>query len=142
MKSLNEMTVPELWAEANKLMEQNPSDAKVGEIRQMINEKLFGDNLPANPTSKIYYEAVSEKPFMKNIRKIIEGVELSDIALAKVLSSHITHALIEMERVGDQVYDELHIAESAKMLASCLTGEESSESVCRFITETFSGAIK
>jgi hypothetical protein len=100
------------------------------------------EEIHPTPLCESFLYEMREKPFAKNLRKIVEGEVLPDITVAKLLSSYVTHALIEMENKGEGAYYPLYIAEMAKLTARFLTGEETPHDIHSYLTKHFAAYFR
>jgi hypothetical protein len=128
----DEMDTVALYDLLNKAEDGSLQYQKIAEV---IKVRLLEDE--GDRFLKSYLSEVASKPFMRNISRVQEGESLSDVELAKTLSSHLTHALIEMERRDEKVNGSLFISETASLLARFLGGEASPQEVVKFIKARF-----
>lgn len=68
-----------------------------------------------------------DKAFCRFLRKWFGGTPLSDIEVAKNLSSMLTHSLIDMEGIGTPMYRALDITFQSESVAKFLGGGISSD---------------
>ena len=64
-----------------------------------------------------------DKAFLRFLKKWFSGKEVSDIEVAKNLSSFLTHSLIDMEGMSTPMYERLDIPEQSSMLNSFIQGD-------------------
>jgi len=102
--------------------------------------------LEQEETNKIILEfqnSCSSKPFWKELTKFLylsledeENLNLSEISLAKALSSFLTHVLIQVEKQEDS-YVTLGGADLSFQLHSFICGELSVEDLQNWLKETY-----
>ena len=72
------------------------------------------------------------KAFIKNLNKVRIGEFISDIELAKMITSIITHSLIEVEKTDIVLVDELLISKQSNLLSKFISGEIDRKIIYRF----------
>lgn len=89
-----------------------------------------------------FFRRKKEKAFFKLLKKFLNGYELSDIEIAKCLSSMLTHSLIDMQGIGTPIYRAMDIEFQARSLSEFLGGELSVEQLRDKYSEKFLKYIK
>ena len=107
------------------------------EIERIKKEILMGDRDVQLDEHLI--NSLNGKSIYKNIRKIIKEKEgISEADYAKVISSLITHAIIESEGTGNS-YQSYGIDDMYSLLGKFITGDEdASEDAKKFIISRYS----
>lgn len=104
--------------------------------RKLFEAEAFGDNelaqsirnridriLRGEPTiAESFFKEMKDKKFFKTLKEFLEN-DIDDLKVALMLSSYVTHSLIEMDRKGKESFEELKISEISRLLSRFLEGE-------------------
>lgn len=77
-------------------------------------------------TKERFFESLAKKSCFQNIRRIVKGQGVSDIVMAKSLSSFLTHCVIEMES-NTQAYKDLSVPRLAELTSAYIKGDITKE---------------
>lgn len=72
-----------------------------------------------------FFKRKRDKAFFKLLKKFVRGYDITDIEIAKCLSSMLTHSLIDMQGIGTPIYKAMDIEFQSQMLYRFLIGEVS-----------------
>lgn len=112
------------------------------EIREF--KETYLDSLNEKDKVKIeFFYKTRKKTFHKNLRDIlIEGNDVSDIDLAMVMTSMLTHSLIEMKKEDKKVYNNLDVYTLTETVSKFLSGELSGQDAISVLKEHYGEHLK
>lgn len=89
-----------------------------------------------------FFSRKKDKAFYRRLKKFINGYDMTDIEIAKCLSSMLTHSLIDMQGIGTPIYNAMDIEFQAKSISEFLGGELSVKELRERYISKFSKYIK
>lgn len=116
---MNKYNLKEVLQVLYKDLESDDSDI-VLQANEMI-DRILAENFQVSILALFLYE-IRHKDCIKNLRKLLIGLEVTDFELAKALSSLITHLIIATEK-DIRKYHELRISEIILLLNGFITGD-------------------
>ena len=84
-----------------------------------------------------FFSRKKDKAFYRRLKKFINGYDMTDI-----LSSMLTHSLIDMQGIGTPIYNAMDIEFQAKSISEFLGGELSVKELRERYISKFSKYIK
>lgn len=124
-----------LYQELFKAQEKHEPSSEE-KIRKEINLELISIK-ESERNIRNFFKEMEGKLFLKNLKKLILNNDMNDVQISKVLSSLLTHSIIELEKKGHQCYSSLRIYEQSMVLSRFLGGDISAEEVYKYCKETF-----
>jgi hypothetical protein len=121
-----------LFAELQKAI----SDGNHEEVERIQRRILLGNR--DESIDENFIKSIKGKTLGKNVSRIIDGKEFSDNDYMKIVSSLITHNIIESEQTGRPLKD-YPIHELYVILGNFVNGGDGAvDECCRFVTERYS----
>ena len=114
-----------------KDLESDDSDV-VLQANEMI-DRILVENFQVSVLALYLYE-IRNKDCIRNLRKLLIGLEVTDFEIAKALSSLVTHLIIATEK-DIRKYHELRISEVILLLNGFITGEIDRPEIIDFFQE-------
>jgi hypothetical protein len=122
----------DLFAELQKAI----SDGNHEEVERIQRRILLGNR--DESIDENFIKSIKGKTLGKNVSRIIDGKEFSDNDYMKIVSSLITHNIIESEQTGRPLKD-YPIHELYVILGNFVNGGDGAvDECCRFVTERYS----
>ena len=116
---MNKYNLKEVLQVLYKDLESDDSDV-VLQANEMI-DRILAENFQVSILALFLYE-IRNKDCIRNLRKLLIGLEVTDFEIAKALSSLVTHLIIATEK-DIRKYHELRISEVILLLNGFITGE-------------------
>jgi hypothetical protein len=128
---MNKYNLKEVLQVLYKDLESDDSDV-VLQANEMI-DRILTDNFNVSILSLFLYE-IRNKDCIRNLRKLLIGLEVTDFEIAKALSSLVTHLIIATEK-DIRRYHELRISEVILLLNGFITGEIDRPEIIEFFQD-------
>ena len=128
---MNKYNLKEVLQVLYKDLESDESEI-VLQANEMI-DRILSENFQVSVLSLFLYE-IRNKDCIKNLRKLLVGLEVTDFELAKALSSLVTHLIIATEK-DIRRYHELRISDVVLLLNGFITGEIDRPEIIEFFHE-------
>ena len=116
---MNKYNLKEVLQVLYRDLESDDSDV-VLQANEMI-DRILTDNFNVSILSLYLYE-IRNKDCIRNLRKLLVGLEVTDFEIAKALSSLVTHLIIATEK-DIRRYHELRISEVILLLNGFIVGD-------------------
>ena len=128
---MNKYNLKEVLQVLYKDLESDDSDV-VLQANEMI-DRILAENFQVSILALFLYE-IRNKDCIRNLRKLLIGLEVTDFEIAKALSSLVTHLIIATEK-DIRKYHELRISEVILLLNGFTTGEIDRPEIIDFFSE-------
>lgn len=128
---MNKYNLKEVLQVLYKDLESDESEI-VLQANEMI-DRILSENFQVSVLALFLYE-IRNKDCIKNLRKLLIGLEVTDFELAKALSSLVTHLIIATEK-DIRRYHELRISEVVLLLNGFITGEIDRPEIIEFFQD-------
>lgn len=128
---MNKYNLKEVLQVLYKDLESDDSDV-VLQANEMI-DRILAENFQVSILALFLYE-IRNKDCIRNLRKLLVGLEVTDFEIAKALSSLVTHLIIATEK-DIRKYHELRISEVILLLNGFITGEIDRPEIIDFFSE-------
>ena len=128
---MNKYNLKEVLQVLYKDLESDDSDV-VLQANEMI-DRILAENFQVSILALFLYE-IRNKDCIRNLRKLLIGLEVTDFEIAKALSSLVTHLIIATEK-DIRKYHELRISEVILLLNGFITGEIDRPEIIDFFSE-------
>jgi hypothetical protein len=128
---MNKYNLKEVLQVLYKDLESDDSDV-VLQANEMI-DRILVENFQVSVLALYLYE-IRNKDCIRNLRKLLIGLEVTDFEIAKALSSLVTHLIIATEK-DIRKYHELRISEVILLLNGFITGEIDRPEIIEFFQD-------
>jgi len=128
---MNKYNLKEVLQVLYKDLESDESEI-VLQANEMI-DRILSENFQVSVLALFLYE-IRNKDCIKNLRKLLIGLEVTDFELAKALSSLVTHLIIATEK-DIRRYHELRISDVVLLLNGFITGEIDRPEIIEFFQD-------
>jgi len=128
---MNKYNLKEVLQVLYKDLESDDSDV-VLQANEMI-DRILAENFQVSILALFLYE-IRNKDCIRNLRKLLIGLEVTDFEIAKALSSLVTHLIIATEK-DIRKYHELRISEVILLLNGFITGEIDRPEIIEFFQD-------
>lgn len=128
---MNKYNLKEVLQVLYKDLESDDSDV-VLQANEMI-DRILAENFQVSVLALYLYE-IRNKDCIRNLRKLLIGLEVTDFEIAKALSSLVTHLIIATEK-DIRKYHELRISEVILLLNGFITGEIDRPEIIEFFQD-------
>lgn len=128
---MNKYNLKEVLQVLYKDLESDDSDV-VLQANEMI-DRILAENFQVSILALYLYE-IRNKDCIRNLRKLLIGLEVTDFEIAKALSSLVTHLIIATEK-DIRKYHELRISEVILLLNGFITGEIDRPEIIEFFQD-------
>lgn len=128
---MNKYNLKEVLQVLYKDLESDDSDV-VLQANEMI-DRILAENFQVSILALFLYE-IRNKDCIRNLRKLLIGLEVTDFEIAKALSSLVTHLIIATEK-DIRKYHELRISEVILLLDGFITGEIDRPEIIEFFQD-------
>lgn len=128
---MNKYNLKEVLQVLYKDLESDDSDV-VLQANEMI-DRILAENFQVSVLALYLYE-IRNKDCIRNLRKLLIGLEVTDFEIAKALSSLVTHLIIATEK-DIRRYHELRISDVVLLLNGFITGEIDRPEIIEFFQD-------
>ena len=128
---MNKYNLKEVLQVLYKDLESDDSDV-VLQANEMI-DRILAENFQVSILALFLYE-IRNKDCIRNLRKLLIGLEVTDFEIAKALSSLVTHLIIATEK-DIRRYHELRISDVVLLLNGFITGEIDRPEIIEFFQD-------
>ena len=128
---MNKYNLKEVLQVLYKDLESDDSNV-VLQANEMI-DRILAENFQVSVLALYLYE-IRNKDCIRNLRKLLIGLEVTDFEIAKALSSLVTHLIIATEK-DIRKYHELRISEVILLLNGFITGEIDRPEIIEFFQD-------